>query len=161
MTRKRERMKRPAPLSSLMASQFSGTPVRKRLEEGRIWLIWDDAVGAQIAAKACPVSFRDGMLTVAVANSPWMQQLTFLKQGIVDKLNELLGCDLVRDIFLKSGRVEAPVLPAKAGERLERPLDAAEKLLIAEQSAAIEDPDLREALAHLIERHTINVKSSR
>jgi hypothetical protein len=144
-----------------MTSQFSGTPVRKRLEEGRIWLIWDDAVGAQIAAKARPVSFRDGMLTVAVANSPWMQQLTFLKQGIIGKLNELLGCDLVRDIFLKSGRVDAPPIPAKTGKRLERPLDAAEKLLIAEQSAAIEDPDLREALAHLIERHTINVKSSR
>ena len=161
MTRKRERMKRPAPLSNLMTSLFGGTPVRKRLEEGRIWLVWDDAVGAQIAAKARPVSMRDGMLTVAVANSPWMQQLTFLKQGIIDKLNEQLGYELVRDIFLKAGQVEAPPLPAKTGKRREFRLDAAERLLIAEQSAAIEDPDLREALAHLLERHTINVKSSR
>ena len=161
MTRKRERMKRPAPLSNLMTSLFGGTPVRKRLEEGRIWLVWDDAVGAQIAAKARPVSMRDGMLTVAVANSPWMQQLTFLKQGIIDKLNEQLGYELVRDIFLKAGQVEAPPLPAKTGKRREFRLDAAERLLIAEQSAAIEDPDLREALAHLLERHNINVKSSR
>ena len=161
MTRKRERMKRPAPLANLMNSLFSDTPIRKRLEEGRIWLVWDDAVGSQIAAKARPVSFRDGMLTVAVANSPWMQQLTFLKQGIIDKINAQLGSELVRDIFLKSGRVVAPPHPEKPVERRERRLDAAERTFIAEQSAAIEDPELREALAHLFERHATSEKSSR
>ena len=154
-------MKRPTPLSSLMTSLFGGTPVRKRLEEGRIWLVWDDAVGAQIAAKARPVSFRDGILTVAVSSSPWMQQLTFLKKGIIDKLNERLDCELVRDIFLKAGQAEAKVPPAKAVPHRERPLDSAEKLRIAEQAATIEDPELREAVACLLERHVGNMKSAR
>ena len=49
------------------------------------------------------MSFRDGVLTVAVASAPWMQQLTFLKKGMIEKLNERLGRELVRDIYLKAG----------------------------------------------------------
>ncbi len=99
-------MKRPAPVADLMAAIFRGKPAEKRLEEGRIWLVWDAAVGRQIAAKARPVSFRDGTLTVAVVSAPWMQQLTSLKKGILEKLNERLGLEVVRDIYLKAGAPE-------------------------------------------------------
>jgi predicted nucleic acid-binding Zn ribbon protein len=145
-------MKRPAPLSNLMTSLFSGTPVRKRLEEGRIWLVWDDAVGAHIAAKARPVSFRDGMLTVAVANSPWMQQLTFLKQGIINKLNEQLGCDLVQDIFLKAGQTQPLPPQPEPIKRPERQLTVEETHRIAEQTASLSDPVLRDAFASILAR---------
>ncbi len=154
-------MKRPTPLSDLMASVFRGKPAEKRLEEGRIWLVWDATVGPQIAGKARPIAFRDGVLTVAVANSPWMQQLTFLKQGMIEKLNQRLGGELVRDIYLKAGRPEVPLPPHKEGGRRERPLDATERVHIAEQTAAITDPELRAALARLLERHTTSAKSPR
>jgi predicted nucleic acid-binding Zn ribbon protein len=153
-------MKRPAALSDLMAAIFRGKPAEKRLEEGRIWLVWDAAVGAQISAKARPVSFRDGTLTVAVASAPWMQQLTFLKKGILEKLNERLGRELVRDLYLKAGVPEAAAPASKPRRQKERPLGSAEKLLIAEQSAAIADPELREAVAHLLARHLANTKQS-
>lgn len=161
MADKRERLKRPVPVSELMATLFRGKPTEKRLEEGKIWLVWDTAVGEQIAAKARPVSFRDGVLTVTVTSAPWMQQLSFLKRGIVDKLNDRLGRDLVRDIYLKAGTPEAPPPRPKPDRKKERPLDGAEKLRIAEQSAAIEDPELREAVARLLARHLANEKPSR
>ena len=107
MAEKRQRMKRPAPVSELLAAAFHGKPAEKRLKEGKIWLIWDAAVGPQIAGRARPVSFRDGILTVAVASAPWMQQLTFLKTGMIEKLNGRLGCELVREIYLKAGLPES------------------------------------------------------
>ena len=153
-------MKRPAPVADLMAAIFRGKPAEKRLEEGRIWLVWDAAVGRQIAAKARPVSFRDGILTVAVANAPWMQQLTFLKKGILEKLNERLGRELVRDIYLKAGVPETSTSLPKPRRNKERPLAGEEKARIAEQSAAITDPELREVVAHLLARHLANTKQS-
>ncbi|HEY6871423.1 MAG TPA: DUF721 domain-containing protein [Geobacteraceae bacterium] len=153
MAEKRERMKRPLPVSELMAPLFRGKPAEKRLEEGRIWLVWDAAVGEQIAAKARPVSFRDGTLTVAVVSAPWMQQLTFLKRDMVEKLNQRLGRELVRDIYLKAGAPEPPLPATKPRRNKERPLESAEKLMIAEQSSSIADPELREAVAHLFARH--------
>ena len=135
-----------------MNSLFSGAPVGKRLEEGRIWLVWDAAVGSRIAAKARPVSFRDGVLTVAVANSPWLQQLTFLKQGIIAKLNEQLGCELVRDIFLKSGRLEAPPPPPtpRPTPRSKRTLTEEETHRIEDQTASVSDPALRDAFVRIL-----------
>ena len=104
MAETRQKMKRPTPVSVLLAASFRGKPAEKRLEEGKIWLVWNAAVGKQIAAKARPVSFRDGILTVGVSSAPWMQQLTFLKTGMIEKINECLGRDLVRDLYLKAGQ---------------------------------------------------------
>ncbi len=149
-------MKRPLPVSELMAGLFRGKPAERRLDEGKIWLVWDAAVGAQIAAKARPVSFHDGTLTVAVVSAPWMQQLSFLKKGIMEKLNERLGRDMVRDIYLKAGTPEPPAPRPKAPRNRERTLAGAEKARIAEQSSLIADPELREAVAHLLARHLAN-----
>lgn len=151
-------MKRPAPVSDLISTLFRGKPAEKRLEEGKIWLVWDAAVGEQIAAKARPASFREGVLTVMVASAPWMQQLSFLKTGMIEKLNGYLGQELVRDIYLKAGKPQSPPPPPKPRRKKERPLADAEKLRIAEQSSAIEDPELREAVARLLARHLANEK---
>ncbi len=151
-------MRRPLPVSELMAGLFRGKPAEKRLDEGKIWLVWDAAVGAQIAAKARPVSFHDGTLTVAVVSAPWMQQLTFLKKGILEKLNARLGRDLVRDIYLKAGTPEPPAPRPEVPRNRVRSLAGAEKARIAEQSSFITDPELREAVAHLLARHLANTK---
>ena len=153
MAEKRQRMKRPAPVSELLAAAFHGKPAEKRLKEGKIWLIWDAAVGPQIAGRARPVSFRDGILTVAVASAPWMQQLTFLKTGMIEKLNGRLGCELVREIYLKAGLPESSPPRNKTAVRKSRPLKADEKLRIAEETASIPDPELREGFASLFARH--------
>lgn len=153
MAEKRKKMPRPAPLSDLLTTVFRGKPAEKRLKEGKIWLIWDRAVGEYIAARARPASFRDGVLTVAVASAPWMQQLNFLKKGIMDKLNAGLGEELVREIYLKAGRIDPPPAQTRPRQREKRPLTGEEKLRIEAQSAAIEDPALRDALAGLLAKH--------
>ena len=145
-------MPRPMALADLLATAFHGKPAEKRLKEGKIWLVWDAAVGRQIAAKARPVSFRDGVLTVVVASPPWMQQLNFLKKDIADKVNARLGEELIRDIYLKAGQLQSlstyPKLPKKA----KRQLTEEETRRIGEQTAAVSDPELREAFARVLAR---------
>jgi hypothetical protein len=156
----RERMRRPAPLSELFSAVFRGTPAETRLREGAIWQVWPAAVGKQIAGRARPVAIRDGILTVAVTSAPWMQQLTFLKKGIIEKLNTSLGEDLVRDIQLKAGRPESPPVPKEA-KPAKRSLTAAERQLVAEQAATVTDPELREAFANLMAQHLKNTKTTK
>ena len=152
MDEKRKKMPRPMAISDLLDTAFHGKPAEKRLQEGKIWLVWDSAVGRQIAAKARPVSFRDGVLTVAVVNAPWMQQLTFLKKGMIDKLNERLGRDLVHDIYLKAG--VPPPIPhqAKPAKKTVCQPTEEETRQIWEQTASISDPELREAFARVLAR---------
>ena len=153
MADKREKMPRPAAVAELLAAVFRGTPTEMRLKEGSIWLVWDSAVGKQIACRARPVSFRDGTLTVMVESAPWMQQLTFLKKGIMEKLNARLGDELVRNIYLKAGKVEPVISRKSMVQRHERPLSPEERQKIAEQTDSVADPELRKALERFLSRH--------
>jgi len=150
---KRRRMPRPLVVADLLATALHGKPAEKRLQEGKIWLVWEGTVGPAIAAQARPTGFRDGVLTVTVANAPWMQQLTFLKRDIMARLNTRLGCNLVTDIYLRAGQPETPPVAVKSPPPPLRPLSAAERDRIAEQTAAVVDQELRDAIAGLLSRH--------
>jgi predicted nucleic acid-binding Zn ribbon protein len=156
MTKKRKRMFSPMAVSNLLGDMFRGKPLEKRLHEGKIWHSWDSVVGTQIAAQARPVNFRDGILTVVVGNAPWMQQLNYMKKGIAEKLNAALGEDLVKEIYLKAGRPEPLPAEPQLQQRSVRPLTDSEKESIARETADINDPELREALAHLLKTHLVN-----
>ena len=62
-------MGRPTDICSLLPALFDGNQLGRRLKESAIWRLWERAVGGQIAAKARPVAFRDGVLTVTVSIS--------------------------------------------------------------------------------------------
>jgi hypothetical protein len=123
------------------------------LKEGKVWLVWDTAVGKQISERARPVGFRDGTLTVAVSSAPWMQQLNFLKKGIMEKLNTMLGEELVTDIYLKAGKPERIKEEEITSKPRKRSLNSVEQKRILERTASISDPELRETLAELLARH--------
>lgn len=142
----------PSPLSTLLADSFRGSPLEKRLGEVEIWRIWGEVVGKQIAAKAWPSRFANGMLTVVVISAPWMQQLNFMKRDIAERLNEKLGSKIVLEIYLKAGK---PPAPDKAREWVKperRELSEAEKERITAAVAAVHDPQLREQFAELLEQ---------
>ncbi|GFO60898.1 hypothetical protein GMST_32230 [Geomonas silvestris] len=148
---RRPKMKRPAALSDLLRAFLSGTPAEKRLYEGRIWLVWDQAVGERIASHAQPSAYREGTLTVTVDSAPWMQQLTYLKKELIAKVNDELGQEMVREIYMKAGRI-APPAQKKPHVPKRRELSDVEATEITEQTASISDPELRTVLERLIKR---------
>jgi predicted nucleic acid-binding Zn ribbon protein len=149
-------MHRPAAVSDLLGAVLRGTPAEKRLEEGRIWLVWEQAVGSRIASHAVPSAFREGTLTLTVDSAPWMQQLTYLKQELIAKVNAELPGEMVKDIYMKAGRVKAPAPPAAPWVKKRRQLSAEEVAWISEQAATVEDPELREVFARLIKKDREN-----
>ena len=149
-------MRHPAAISGLLSSYLRGTPVEKMLEEGRIWVVWEQAVGSRIASHAQPAAFRDGTLTLTVDSAPWMQQLTYLKQELITKVNGELREEMVRDIYMKAGRVKAPAAPAAPWVKKRRELTAEELGWITEQAVSVEDPDLRAVFERLIKKDREN-----
>lgn len=146
-------MLRPASVTDILAEAFHGTPTEKRLKEGKIWMVWESSVGRQIATRARPMGFRDGTLTVAVSSAPWMQQLTFLKKGIMEKLNAQLGEEMVREIYLKAGTADPVKAEAPTEKRPVKPLSVKDLQMIAEKIDPVADPELRKALEELLQKH--------
>ena len=146
----------PAAVSGLLSAYLRGTPVEKRLHEGRIWLVWEQAVGSRIASHAQPSAFRDGTLTLTVDSAPWMQQLTSLKQELITKVNGELHEEMVKDIYMKAGPVKVAAPPAASFVRKRRQLSADELTWINEQAVSVTDPELRAVFESLIKKDREN-----
>jgi hypothetical protein len=143
-------MRYPQPMSALLRNELPGLGLAERLREAEIWRLWPDVVGPAIAARAQPLLIINGTLTVGVSSGPWMQELTFLKGMLKDKLNQSLGGEIVREIVLKSGKVEKAAKAPTEEPVGKKRLTAAQLALIEEQCAGIPDPETREAFAALM-----------
>lgn len=158
---KRARMRFPRPLSELFAESLQGLAMAKRLHEADIWRIWPEVVGPVVASRAQPLRIINGTLTVAVSSGPWMQELTFLKPIMQQKLNERLGGEVVREIILKAGRIppQAPAVVDEAPPR--KKLDQEQLARIEQEASAIVDEETRLAFAQLmkISLETVRPKS--
>lgn len=71
----------------------------------RVWDLWEQAVGVDIAANARPAAVKANMLLVHVSNSTWLHHLRFIEQDLMAKLNAALGRDAIGSIRFKIGPV--------------------------------------------------------
>jgi predicted nucleic acid-binding Zn ribbon protein len=69
----------------------------------RIWDLWEDAVGPDVALHARPAAFKGDLLLVHVSNSSWLYHLRFLEKELIDKINASLGGTFIRKVNFKIG----------------------------------------------------------
>jgi predicted nucleic acid-binding Zn ribbon protein len=120
----------------------------QRLPVYRLWTFWENEVGAAIAARAQPASYRAGVLAVRVSSAAWMQELQFLKEDLRARLNRRLGEDLVRDIYFVSG----PAQPSRTARRAEMVREAepqGEPVVLPR----LRDPRLAEVFERILRAH--------
>jgi hypothetical protein len=132
---------------------------RQQLDSGvlfyRIREIWRDVVGPVSAARSVPVSLRDHTLTVAVADSAWLQELSYLKGDFLQRIQRRVGEEAVQGLrfVVRPGAAT----PEPQEEPRESPgADEAERPLPPEVTRAldafedqldtVEDPDLRRSI---------------
>jgi len=77
----------------------------ERYKEQKSILYWEGVVGKRISEKTKPLYASKRKLVIEVENSTWMNELLFLKTGIIRKLNKELGSWVIDDILflLKRG----------------------------------------------------------
>jgi predicted nucleic acid-binding Zn ribbon protein len=75
-----------------------------RLESGaRLEQAWQAAAGSVISARSRVGGIRRGVLQVLVADSVLVQELTFRKQELVERLRQQLPDDHIRDLRFRVG----------------------------------------------------------
>lgn len=127
---------------------------------------WPDIVGPRVAARTTPMNpgaaMSDGVLSVRVVNSAWLHELSFIKPQLLARINECVGSEddpqPIREIRFVHGRAPRGRDDELAAARFQqqrpklsrRPLPSpatGDKLeQIRREAAAIEDPELREAI---------------
>ena len=120
---------------------------------GDIVAAWPECVGAGIAANAWPARLaRDGSLHVATSSSTWAFELTQLGGSVLERLRERLGDATPTTLRFAPGPLPEPgPAPVEASKRTVPKVDAAVRAESERIAEAIEDPDLRAAVAKAAE----------
>ena len=83
-----------------------GNPGFKTIAKGlSIQTIWSKTVGVNIAKRTRPLKLKGKTLYVTVATSTWMEELKYMKEDIIKKINTELRKKAVKDIIFRLGKV--------------------------------------------------------
>ena len=96
-------MAKPEKAEVILKRLTAKMGIDTRLEMEKAVVLWGEVVGDTIARRSKAESIRGGTLFVRVANSMWVQELSLLKERIIEKLNSLLGREMVKDIVFRVG----------------------------------------------------------
>jgi len=74
----------------------------------QIGAVWEQAVGAQVAAHCRPLGLRGEVLELEVDSPVWSQQLQLRKPELLAALERSLGADAPRELRFQVGYARRP-----------------------------------------------------
>ena len=138
-----------SPIGEILRDQLHSRGWENKLEEQKVFSVWAEAVGDQVAEKATPRSIEKGRLTVVVSNPVWAQQLSLMKRDLLKKISKTIGEGLVKDLYFVSGTIQRETpSPEKPPLKLIPP-DPETIAEIEREASSISDPSLRRAFRNL------------
>ena len=132
-------------------------------EEQRLLEVWQKAVGPQISVQTRPDRLKRNTLFVKVSSSVWMHQLHILKQDIIEKINELLGKELIKNVHFSIGAIPSTMSTNSYSSSFSPdsyPLRDKDKKLIEKSISSVEDPELKEILRRVMTKNIIRRRLS-
>lgn len=95
---------KPITLGDALGKLVRSLGMEGRLEEQQAVDRWAQVVGDRISVHARAVFFDGGKLVVEVDSAAWRQELFYMKQEILNRLDRSLGRPLVQDIIFTNSR---------------------------------------------------------
>lgn len=89
----------PELIGSILARQLFDLGLTTRLKQIEAVTCWSEVVGKKIAEASRALNYRDERLWVSVPSATWRQELIGLKPRLIQKLNNRLKENVVKDIF--------------------------------------------------------------
>jgi hypothetical protein len=157
---RRRRVGEISPAEALLSRLLDGYGVAREVREHRLVLQWEDIVGPRIAARSWPDGLREGELWVRVANQAWLQELSFLREQIVHRANEIVGAPpLVTKVRLHLGQrrqaddddvvaalARRVFAPRRRRKPAPTPPTGPQLQQLQNETSVVEDPELRAAI---------------
>jgi len=142
------------PLSVLLSDVFSDAYAKQGFAARELVTRWAEIAGPQIAAFSQPIKMQwprpvegqpqEPATLVLRVEGPMALEIQHSSDVILDRVNRFFGWSAVGRLALRQAPLSRPKLPA-----IPRPLDPKAVAKVAETLSAVEDEQLRDALARL------------
>ena len=154
MARRRRKKSDTLPVSDAILSALTQSGMKNMARRFQISQIYAETVGKVVARRSHPVGFSNGTLILKSQSTAWQNELTFLKEDLKARLNEVLGTDMIQDIRVVAGnKYEDPNPPVPAdtlGEWCDTEDHPEDLKKIDETLAVIEDVNVRESMRNMM-----------
>lgn len=125
---------------------------------------WPEIVGCDIAAQSKPMRYQRGTLIIGVKSSVWSHHLSMMKQALINKINEALQQDYVKELHFQAQTFAQEIVNE---EEKEVPLAVilrkikvteAEKEAVWQEVRQVQDEALRTKLYQIILKQKVYEK---
>jgi predicted nucleic acid-binding Zn ribbon protein len=87
-------------VSQVLAGVMAQAGLGHLVYEEKLRTNWSALLGAKASAMAGLESCKDGILRVKVESATWRHELSYQRETIRKRANEILGADLVKEVKL-------------------------------------------------------------
>ena len=91
----------PKRIGDLIPALLEQLGLSRGIRDHQVLEQWPEIVGPKIAEVTVAERIRDGKLWVSVSHPAWRNELSFMKRELIDKVNQAIGEEIVRDIIFR------------------------------------------------------------
>ena len=89
------------PLGELIDKLLETYNLSGKRSEVNLAQNWSEVVGTMIASHTSKIQLVDDKLYVTISSAPLKNELNYLKETLIQKVNTYLGKDQVKDIIIR------------------------------------------------------------
>lgn len=94
----------PTLVADILKRTLKNLNLEDKIKVYHLWKNWGEVVGNAIAQKSSPDYVAGGRLYVSVTSAAWMQELTFQKAWLLEKIKAIPDIPEIRDIVFRLKR---------------------------------------------------------
>ncbi len=87
-------------LQQILHSLIKKYKLEEIIERSELIEKFEEVVGKQISSQARIIDFHNGILKLEVENAVWKNEVFFLREKIIEKLNQAYGKPIVKQIVI-------------------------------------------------------------
>ncbi len=93
-------MKRAEPMriDAVIRQMIDSTGLRPEFNRRSIESVWPDVVGRNIASYTGRIFVKDRTLNVQIVSAPLREELSYIRESLVQHLNEAVGAEVITAI---------------------------------------------------------------
>ena len=98
----------PEDIKHILEGLKATSELGRNLQEAKIWEKWADIIPSPYHEKSYPLRVKDSVLIIEVETAVFLHKISYLKQEILEKAQEIVSSELIEEVRFTLEEEEKP-----------------------------------------------------